>query len=82
VTGFAAVWNGILNVRTVTTSETLLSTDQVVLCNPTTNITLQLPPATSSTNQLIIIKRLSTNANTNCNVLGIWATDASGGSQG
>jgi hypothetical protein len=64
----------------VTSNQTLLGTDQVVLCDATAaDVALSLPAAASSNGRMMIIKRVSGNANTSCGVLGIWSADATGG---
>jgi hypothetical protein len=77
-TGPTGGFTGTLTIRTVTASETLTSTDQVVLCDDTGgNINLTLPAAASNLGRMIMIKRIS--SATNCRVFGIWAADATGG---
>ncbi|MDO8462285.1 MAG: hypothetical protein Q7S98_05440 [Deltaproteobacteria bacterium] len=79
-TGAAGVANS-HSIRTVTATTTLLSTDDVVLCDPTTTTTLKLPlAATSNVGHMIIIKRIKIGGAA-CTVSGIWTTDQSSGTQ-
>lgn len=52
------------SIATKTANYTATATDFIILCNPTGNITITLPAASSSTNQIYIIKKIDSDADT------------------
>ncbi len=76
-TGPTGTFSGVYSIRTVTATTTLLSTDEVVLCNGTAATVLTLPVAASNTGKMITIKRIG---GSTCQVTPISTTDFTAGS--